>query len=461
MDRQISPHRNPLRIVLVAFACDPTRGSEPAIGWGWAEALASRGHTVEILTHSVDGNLGAIERRMGELGPVGERIRPHVIALPPTPAWTRLLPPPLRDMAAEVGRYDAWQHRALAHARGHGLDGADVVHHVSYGSLQGGSALRRLGPPLVFGPVGGGQIAPHSHRRYLGAAYWQEALRTLVWARLLSRRPACRLTVREAAVVLATNRDTLRLARRLSRTEARLMLADGIQESLIREPAEDQGERAGRPPTVLWVGRLHPRKTPDLALRALAHLRSQVPQARLVVIGDGPLRPALEQLALRLGVSEAVDFRGRLPREEVFAACDDADVFVMTSLRDSSSTQTLEAWARGLPVVHLGHHGISDFSAPGGAVSVPLGDPGDLPQRLAWALGGVLGSRQARQGMARAAVEWARKHTYAAKADAAEQLYRTALAGGGARTARRTEGRGTAPGAPGKAPVSAQPRPAE
>ncbi|WP_329124943.1 glycosyltransferase family 4 protein [Streptomyces sp. NBC_01353] len=448
--------------MLVAFACDPTRGSEPAIGWGWAEALASRGHTVEVLTHPVDDNLRAIQRRVGELGAVGERIRPHVIPLPPTPAWTRLLPPPLRDMAAEVRRYDAWQHRALAHARGHGLDAADVVHHVSYGSLQGGSALRRLGPPLVFGPVGGGQIAPHSHRRYLGVAYWQEALRTLVWARCLSRRPACRRTVREAAVVLATNRDTLRLARRLSRTDARLMLADGIQESLIRESIEDRRERPDRPPTVLWVGRLHPRKTPDLALRALVHVRSDIPEARLVVIGDGPLRSALERLALRLGVSGAVDFRGRLPREEVFAACDDADAFLMTSLRDSSSTQTLEAWARGLPVVHLGHHGISDFSAPGGAVSVPLGDPGDLPQRLAWALSGVLGGQQARQGMAWAAVEWARRHTYAAKAEIAEQLYRTALGstGGRPRTATRPD-RPDAPSAPVAAAVSAQPRPAE
>ncbi|MFE5484022.1 glycosyltransferase family 4 protein [Streptomyces sp. NPDC056527] len=462
MDRQISSHHNPLRIVLVAFACDPTRGSEPAIGWGWAEALAGRGHTVEVLTHAVDDNLRAIERRKGELGEAGERIRPHVIPLPPAPAWTGLLPPALRDMAAEVRRYDAWQHRALAYARGHGLDAADVVHHVSYGSLQGGSALRRLGPPLVFGPVGGGQTAPHSHRRYLGLGYWQEALRTLVWARCLSRRPACRKTVREAAVVLATNRDTMRLARRLNAAETRLMLADGIQESLIRDAAGDRTERPGRPPTVLWVGRLHPRKTPDLALRALVPLRRQIPQARLVVIGDGPLRPALERLASRLGVSAAVDFRGRLPRDEVFAACDDADAFVMTSLRDSSSTQTLEAWARGLPVVHLGHHGISDFSAPGGAVSVPLGDPGDLPERLAWALSGVLGGRQARAGMARAAVEWARNHTYAAKAHTAEQLYATArsAAGDRPRTATRPD-RPETPRAPAAAAVSAQPRPAE
>ncbi|MEU9656783.1 glycosyltransferase family 4 protein [Streptomyces chartreusis] len=416
-----------LRIVLVAFTCDPTRGSEPGIGWGWAESLARRGHTVEVLTHPEFDSVRNAERRVADLGAVGERIRLHVVPEPPAPRWTGLLPGPLSGMAAEVERYDRWQHHALAYARIQGLDRADLVHHVSYGSLQGGSALRHLGPPLVFGPVGGGQVAPHSHRRYLGSAYPQEALRTWLWVRCLSRRQSCRETLRAAAAVLATNRDTERRARDLSGTATRLMLADGIQESLIGEPAEVPTTRGDRPPTVLWVGRLHPRKTPELAVRALAQLRREIPDARLVVLGDGPLRPSLEQLALRLGVGESVEFRGLLPREAVFAACDEADAFLMTSLRDSSSTQTLEAWARGLPVIHLGHHGISDFSAPGGAISVPLGDPADLPRRLAWALSGVLKDEYTRHCMGRAALAWARKHTWTAKAETAEELYRTVL----------------------------------
>ncbi|WP_208899714.1 glycosyltransferase [Streptomyces incarnatus] len=416
-----------LHIVLVSFACDPTRGSEPAIGWGWAEALARRGHTVDVLTHPESDNEQNIKQRVAELGDVGERIAVHLVPLPRAPSWTGLLPGCLSGMAEEVKSYDRWQRAALTYARSHGLGRADLVHHVSYGSLQGGSALCRLGPPLVFGPVGGGQIAPHRHRRHVGTGYWQEALRSLLWVGCLSRRPSCRRTLDKAAVVLATNRDTERLARRLSRTPTRLVLADGIQESLVREPGEPRQDRPHRPPTVLWVGRLLPRKAPELALRTLAQLRSDLPEARLLVFGEGPLRPALERLAHRLGVGDCVDFRGRSPREEVFAACDDADVFLMTSMRDSFGMQALEAWARGLPVVHLGHHGISDFSAPGGAVSVPLGSPADLPQRLASALSAVIGGRHTRPCMERAALEWARKHTWTAKAETAEEIYRDIL----------------------------------
>ncbi|MEU6657887.1 glycosyltransferase family 4 protein [Streptomyces sp. NPDC046821] len=418
-----------LHIVLVAYGCDPTRGSEPAVGWSWAETLARRGHTVEVLTHPDRDNAEHIKRRVAELGEVGARIRPHIIPVPDDPSWVGVLPNRLGQMAKEILSYDAWQLRALAYARRRGFDRADLVHHVSYGSLQGGSALRRLGPPLVFGPVGGGQTAPHSHRRYLDT-YWQEALRTVLWARCYSRRPSCRTTLREAAAVFVTNRDTQQAARRLGRTDARLMLAEGIKESVIRETPEDESARADRPPTVLWVGGLIPRKSPELALRAFARLRSDVPQARLVVLGQGPLRPALEQLALSLGVSGAVEFRGEIPWEEVLTAYDTADALLMTSLRDSSGMQALESWARGLPVVHLGHHGISDFSAPGGSISVPLGDPADLPQRLAHALGALIDDQQTRRGMGRAAVAWARKHTWTAKAETAEEVYRAVLPAG-------------------------------
>ncbi|MFF9117166.1 glycosyltransferase family 4 protein [Streptomyces massasporeus] len=422
-----APTARALRIVLASYACDPSRGTEPGMGWAWAEALARRGHTVELLTRPHGGNTEHIGRRIEALGAVGRRIRTHVVPAPPRPWWVGVLPGFLRSQALEFVHYDGWQRRALAHARVNGLDRADLVHHVSYGSLVGGSALRRLGPPLVFGPVGGGQTAPHSHRRWLGPAYFQEMVRELLWVRGMSLRPTCRATLREAALVLATNRDTARRARRLGRSDPRLVLSDGVPDALLREPRREPPERRRRPPTVLWVGRLTAIKAPELALRAFAHLSARVPDARFVVLGDGPLRADLERLTARLGLTGSVSFRGRLPWKDTLAAYDDADVLLFTSLRDSFGVQNLEAWARGLPVVHLDHQGVGDFSAPGCAAPVPLGDPADLPQRLADALAGVLADEEARRRTAEAGPRWARQHTWAAKAEFAERLYEAAL----------------------------------
>ncbi|MER6059615.1 glycosyltransferase family 4 protein [Streptomyces sp. NPDC001792] len=207
------------------------------------------------------------------------------------------------------------------------------------------------------------------------------------------------------------------------------MLADGIPDGLVKESPPPVPKRGTRPPTVLWIGGLIPRKAPALALRAFALLLADIPDARLVVLGDGPLRPHMERLAARLGVAGSVCFQGRLPWAEALTAYDVADVMLFTSLRDSFGVQSLEAWARGLPVVHLDHQGVGDFSAPDGAVSVALGDPSDLPRRLGRALAMVLTDREAHSRMAAAGITWARQHTWTAKVQLIEKLYNAVLSG--------------------------------
>ena len=424
------PGTGTLHVVLVAYTCDPGRGTEPGLGWAWAEALAARGHRVEVLTRAEGDNQRRIADRIHDLGAAGESLRCHFVPLRPPPGWLRAVPKALRGQLAEFLRYARWQDDALRHARSRGLRSADVVHHVTYGSLVGGSALWRLGPPLVLGPVSGGHTAPRTHRRFLGSAWWPELLRSWVWVRGASLRPACRRALRNAAVVLVTNRDTQRLARRLGRRDARLELADGIPDSLLRDSARPPAVHrpAMDAPVVLWVGRLVPLKAPGLALEAFARLRERLPAARLEIVGDGVLRGALEEGVARRGLADAVTFRGRIPWAEALAAYDHADVLLFTSLRDSFGVQALEAWARGLPVVHLDHQGIGDFSAPGGAVPVPLGSPTDLARRLADGLYEALADPERRPARSAAAVDWARRHTWPVKARAAEALYTRVLA---------------------------------
>ncbi|TFE49845.1 glycosyltransferase [Streptomyces sp. ICN441] len=107
------------------------------------------------------------------------------------------------------------------------------------------------------------------------------------------------------------------------------------------------------------VGRpVHRHQGPPVGAARFALLPDEIPGARLEVLGDGPLRNELERLAGRLGVSGSVCFRGLLPWPQTLGAYDEADVLLFTSLRDSFGVQNLEAWARGVPVVHLDHQGV-------------------------------------------------------------------------------------------------------
>jgi glycosyltransferase involved in cell wall biosynthesis len=104
------------------------------------------------------------------------------------------------------------------------------------------------------------------------------------------------------------------------------------------------------------VGRLAEVKRQDLLVRAVAELRGKLPQATLLVVGDGPERERLEALAAELGVASAVKFAGYQSQPERFLAA--MDVFALTSRHEALPLSLLEAWATGLPVVSSAVGGI-------------------------------------------------------------------------------------------------------
>ena len=122
---------------------------------------------------------------------------------------------------------------------------------------------------------------------------------------------------------------------------------------------------------MLTVARLVEKKGIDVALRALATVREELPAARYDVIGDGPLRAELQALAATLGIADRVRFAGPVANDAVQQAMRDADLFVLPSLTASSGdeegtpTVLIEAAYAGLPVLATRHAGIPDIVADG------------------------------------------------------------------------------------------------
>lgn len=148
---------------------------------------------------------------------------------------------------------------------------------------------------------------------------------------------------------------------------------------------------SGSPFQVLAVGRLVPKKGFGVLLNACARLQQRGAVAvQCTVIGDGPLRQALEQQARRLGLQQSVTVRGALPFRSVQAAYAEADLLVMPSRRDPDTGDVdglpnvlIEAAAARLPVLATRVGGIEDLVQPGrtGALVEP-GDADALAQEI-------------------------------------------------------------------------------
>jgi glycosyltransferase involved in cell wall biosynthesis len=102
---------------------------------------------------------------------------------------------------------------------------------------------------------------------------------------------------------------------------------------------------------VTSVGRLIPLKRFALLIEALAQLRPELPEARLVLVGSGPCEHALRARAANLGVADRVHFAGRLPPDEVRLQLRASDVFALVSTHEGFSHVLLEAMQAGVPVL--------------------------------------------------------------------------------------------------------------
>src|SRR5262249_28149842 len=122
----------------------------------------------------------------------------------------------------------------------------DVVQHVSWGSLHVGSQLWRLGKPFVFGPVGGGQVAPPGFQRYFRGGRMMEFVRSVVVRHFTGTLFAAKSTVSHSEIVLVSNEETRNWVERLGARRVEFMLL-AISKDQIASSTPAQRSAAAAP----------------------------------------------------------------------------------------------------------------------------------------------------------------------------------------------------------------------
>jgi len=332
------------KVLLSAFACEPNKGSESGGGWNWATGLAKEGFEVHCLT--LRSNQPAIE-----LVPKPDNLHFHYVALPfKLQSLYRLTKGTL------YLHYIAWQW--VAYKKGKALHkklNFDVVHHVTWGSLQMGSFLYKIKAPFIFGPAGGGQKAPEAFKEYFFEHWASEIKREKVGNWLVKNNPACKNMMKNARVVLASNEESLQFAKAAGSKNCFLSIDHALPESFFPEKFVPKSAVPGTL-KLLWVGRFMPRKGLPLVLDVMTRLK-KYKSITLTVVGDGELKNEITEKIKENGLENTVKMTGMVPYDHVKEYYSSHDVFFFTSLRDSGPAQLTEAMAYGLPIVTINLHG--------------------------------------------------------------------------------------------------------
>lgn len=153
------------------------------------------------------------------------------------------------------------------------------------------------------------------------------------------------------------------------------------------------------PHQIFTSARLVAWKGVDGIIRALALLRTRVPDARLVIAGDGPEEPRLRELVATMGLEDSVTFLGRVSRTETWHLRKASEVYVLNSTYEGLPHTVLTSFAAGIPTIATDIPGTNEAVYDGvSGLLVPSADDAALADALERLLGDTALQQQLQEG---------------------------------------------------------------
>jgi len=414
-----------VRVLLLADSCHPDWVSLPAVAYKAARALAERADVT--LVTSVRNREALAARGCGRARV--EYIDSEAVAAPlyrlgkflrggDSLAWST-------NVALLYPTYLAFEWLVWRRFRGELAAGAfDVVHRLTPMSPTIPSPLASWSPvPFVLGPLNGGLAWPREFRRELRRE--REYLTFLRAAfRLL---PYHRSTHARARVVLSAFHHTRADLPRRTRARALDFPEVGVDLELFHPPAQARDASPARRLTFLFAGRLVPYKCADVLLAAFAR-SPLLRRHRLIVVGDGPERAALERQRAHHDLAACVELVGWKSQAEVAELLRASDVFAFPSIRELGAGAVIEAMACGCVPVVVDYGGPGELVDDETGVRLPLGPKERLGEDLAQALEALTLEPERLAQLGQASARRARlDYAWEAKAEKLLEVYAFAL----------------------------------
>jgi len=419
----MSSPENKLRVLLLAEACNPAWTSVPLVGYNFARALAGRDDLrVTLATHprnrpDIDADPISKQTEVvyadndyvaGTLYRAAQLLRGNK-----GKGWTT-------NTAFSSFAYLFFEYELHKLLKARLADGDfDLIHRITPVTPTVGSPLASwTNVPMILGPLNGGLPWPPEY----------PTLRKQENEFLVPLRKAYRLlpyfsaTYRRAAAVITGSQHTASEVPESFPGRRYLLPQNGV------DPATFTIDADWTPPAkkfqFVTVGRLVPYKGLWLTLEAMRN-SDLLKTCELLVIGDGPDRAKLEQMATDFGLGDAVKWLGQLDQKTMSARMRESQCFVFPSLREFGGGVVIEAMACGLPSIIVDYGGPRDLIDASSGILLPMKPEGEMVPALRLAMeSAVRDHGLCRRLAARAAARIREEFTWEVKAAKLREIYR-------------------------------------
>ncbi len=327
-----------MKILLLAYACEPNRGSEPGIGWKWALQLA-KDPNKEIYVLTRKNNQDVIDTYWSK------KIKPTNLHFYYTDLGKFFIWAKQHGMPVNV-YYALWLRKASEFSKTLNKEMCfDVAHHITFGVFRDASMLYKLKIPYVVGPVGGGEYTPDKLLALY--SFWgrsKELIRKIV-NKIALYNPFLYKTFQHAVFILSKTEDTKQLLDKWKeKVEVKLEL--GLLQINPSETKRNDND-------FLFVGRFLECKGIYLVLEAFKQYSKYIPKAHLTLIGNGGMQSYIQQYCRKEKLDGKITILPWMPQKQLAHYYCTSTALLFPSLHDSSGNVVLEALSYGLPVICL------------------------------------------------------------------------------------------------------------
>ena len=328
-----------MNYLISAYSVNPYKGSEDSIGWNWVlqyEKNYKKGDRIILLTKKF--NEKDTRRGLKEFNI--QHVELIIVDVPDALNWFRE-----KHSAFHHMYYILWQHWAWLWVKHSGIR-FDVIHHVTMNDYRIPSELYKAkGAKVIWGPMGGAQVTPKPLKVYeknqLVASFREFVNKSCSW------NPFYKKALRSYYKIYCINNETQKQISRIVGKDVPLM-----PELALRDEYKNLPIRKGKNDIlkIVFVGRLIGKKGIAFLVDALSLMPTDM-DWELLIFGDGDDRALIEKQIADSGIGKKVKLMGNRPLNQIAEAYQQADVFVLPSLRETSGNVLLEAMAYAVPIV--------------------------------------------------------------------------------------------------------------
>ena len=328
-----------MNYLISAYSVNPYKGSEDSIGWNWVlqyEKNYKEGDRIILLTKKF--NEKDTRRGLKEFNI--QHVELVIVDVPNALNWFRE-----KHSAFHHMYYILWQHWAWLWVKHSGIR-FDVIHHVTMNDYRIPSELYKAkGAKVIWGPMGGAQVTPRPLKVYeknqLVASFREFVNKSCSW------NPFYKKALRSYYKIYCINNETQKQISRVVGKDVPLMPELALRDEYKNLPIQKRNNDILK---IVFVGRLIGKKGIAFLVDALSLMPTDM-DWELLIFGDGDDRALIEKQIADSGIGKNVKLMGNRPLDQIAEAYQQADVFVLPSLRETSGNVLLEAMAYAVPIV--------------------------------------------------------------------------------------------------------------